>query len=98
MLCVIIGDFNNKCFSCPERLKGEQATAFCINLARKGATKEEIKNSIEAEIGYNLNFTCDWIRDSYTWGGTFHDIPKFIYERNMLYLPDNLKQLGHEFK
>ena len=54
----------------PEGIKGAQATALCILMARKGATKEEMKKAVEAEIGYDLNFTCDGIRDIYTWGGT----------------------------
>ena len=54
----------------PEGIKGAQAAALCILMARKGATKEEMKKAVEAEIGYDLNFTCDGIRDTYTWGGT----------------------------
>ncbi|MCD8291572.1 MAG: ADP-ribosylglycohydrolase family protein [Prevotella sp.] len=54
----------------PEGIKGAQATALCIFMARKGATKEEIRNTIEKEFGYDLQFTCDGIRDSYGWGDT----------------------------
>lgn len=54
----------------PEGIKGAQATALCIFLARNGKSKEDIKNSVEAKFGYNLNFTCDDIRDTYQWDAT----------------------------
>ena len=54
----------------PEGIKGAQATALCIFLARNGKSKEDIKNSVEAKFGYNLNFTCDGIRDTYQWDAT----------------------------
>ena len=53
----------------PEGIKGAQATALCILLARQGASKDEIRHAIEQEFGYDLAFTCDGIRDSYEWGG-----------------------------
>lgn len=53
----------------PEGIKGAQATALCILLARQGASKEVIRRTIESAFGYDLNFTCDSIRDSYLWGG-----------------------------
>lgn len=63
----------------PEGIKGAQATALCIFLARQGASKEEIKRAIEWEIGYDLNFTCDGIRDCYEWGGLCQDtVPQAI--------------------
>ena len=49
----------------PEGIKGAQATAACIFLARTGKSKEEIKNYIEKTFGYNLSRTCDEIRPSY---------------------------------
>ena len=49
----------------PEGIKGAQAIALSIFLARQGANKEEIRHTITSEFGYNLNFTCDEIRDSY---------------------------------
>jgi len=54
----------------PEGIKGAQATALCIFLARHGKSKEEIKNTVEAKFGYDLNFTCDGIRDTYKWDAT----------------------------
>ena len=49
----------------PEGIKGAEATAAAIFLARKGSTKEEIKAYIESEFGYDLSRTCDEIRPTY---------------------------------
>ena len=49
----------------PEGIKGAQATAGVIFLARKGWTKEQIKQYITENYGYDLNRTCDEIRPSY---------------------------------
>lgn len=49
----------------PEGIKGAEATASAIFLARKGASKEEIKNYIEDEFHYDLNRTLDQIRPGY---------------------------------
>lgn len=49
----------------PEGIKGAQATAAVIFLARKGKTKEEIKAYIENKYGYNLNRSLDEIRPNY---------------------------------
>lgn len=49
----------------PEGIKGAQATAACIYLARTGKSKQEIKEYIETSFGYNLHRTCDEIRPSY---------------------------------
>ncbi|WP_308425755.1 ADP-ribosylglycohydrolase family protein [Parabacteroides faecis] len=49
----------------PEGIKGAQATAACIYLARTGKSKLEIKEYIESTFGYNLNRTCDKIRIAY---------------------------------
>ena len=51
----------------PEGIKGAQATALAIFMARKGASKDEIKSTIESEFGYNLNFTLDELRPAYSW-------------------------------
>ena len=48
----------------PEGVKGAQATAGCVFLARNGATKEQVKN-FAIEIGYNLSRTIDEIRPRY---------------------------------
>ena len=49
----------------PEGIKGAQATAACIFWARKGKTKQQIKEYVEALFGYDLNRTCDEIRPNY---------------------------------
>lgn len=49
----------------PEGIKGAQATAAAIFLARKGYTKSEIKEYIEILFDYDLNRTCDEIRPTY---------------------------------
>ncbi len=49
----------------PEGIKGAEATAAAIFLARTGHSKPEIKEYIEREFGYDLNRTCDEIRPNY---------------------------------
>lgn len=49
----------------PEGIKGAEATACAIYLARTGKSKAEIKSYIEGEFGYNLSRTCDEIRPDY---------------------------------
>ena len=53
----------------PEGLKGAEATALAIFMARTGSTKVEISNKISEEY-YSLDFTLDEIRDSYTFDAT----------------------------
>lgn len=49
----------------PEGIKGAEATASAIFLARTGSTKAEIKAYIEDQFGYDLSRTCDQIRPTY---------------------------------
>ena len=49
----------------PEGIKGAQATAATIFLARTGASKAKIKSFIHGEFGYDLSRTCDQIRPTY---------------------------------
>lgn len=49
----------------PEGIKGAEATASAIYLARTGHSKEEIQIYIEREFGYDLRTTCDEIRPTY---------------------------------
>ena len=51
----------------PEGIKGAQATAAAIFLARTGKSKEEIRNYISTTYGYDLARTCDEIRPVYGW-------------------------------
>lgn len=48
-----------------EGIKGAEATASAIFLARTGHSKAEIKEYIEREFAYKLNRTCDEIRPNY---------------------------------
>jgi ADP-ribosylglycohydrolase len=48
-----------------EGIKGAQATAAAIFLARMGKSKEEIRAYIEATFDYNLDRSCDDIRPDY---------------------------------
>ena len=49
----------------PEGIKGAEATASAIFLARTTHSKEAIKEYIEKEFNYNLDRTCDEIRPDY---------------------------------
>ena len=49
----------------PEGIKGAEATASAIFLARTGHSKAEIRSYIETEFGYDLSRTCDEIRPTY---------------------------------
>lgn len=49
----------------PEGIKGAEAAASCIFLARNGADKEEIKEYVSKEFGYNLSRSLDEIRPTY---------------------------------
>ena len=49
----------------PEGIKGAEATASAIFLARDGRSKAEIRDYIVREFGYDLSRTCDEIRPGY---------------------------------
>ena len=49
----------------PEGIKGAEATAAAIFLARSGHSKAEIKAYVEREFGYDLSRSCDEIRPNY---------------------------------
>jgi len=50
----------------PEGIRGAQATAAAVFLARTGSAKQEIKTHIERQFGYNLSEHLDDIRRIYT--------------------------------
>jgi ADP-ribosylglycohydrolase len=50
----------------PEGVKGAQATALAIFLARIGRTKDEIRSAIQTRFDYDLERTVDEIRPSYS--------------------------------
>ena len=51
----------------PEGIKGAQATAGAIFMARNGSTKDEIKEYIETTYGYNVHRTWEDIHWEYYW-------------------------------
>ena len=51
----------------PEGIKGAQATALAVFLARSGASKSEIREDLTRRFGYHLHRTVDQIRPGYRW-------------------------------
>ena len=51
----------------PEGIKGAQATAAAIFLARTGKSKSEIKDYIQCRFKYDLSVPSDEIRKTYGW-------------------------------
>ncbi len=49
----------------PDGIKGAQATAACVFLAKNGRTKEEIRSYIETKFGYDLQKNIEIIRPEY---------------------------------
>ena len=49
----------------PEGIKGAEATASAIFLARTGHSKDEIRDYVVGEFGYDLSRSCDQIRPGY---------------------------------
>ncbi len=49
----------------PEGIKGAQATAVSVFLARQGSSKEDIRSHIEKQFNYDLNRKLDDIRAIY---------------------------------
>ncbi|MDY2919901.1 MAG: ADP-ribosylglycohydrolase family protein [Lentihominibacter sp.] len=49
----------------PEGIKGAESTAAAIYIARNGGSKDEIRDYIVNEFGYDLSRTCDEIRPDY---------------------------------
>ena len=54
----------------PQGIKGAQATAAAIFLARTGKSKSAIRGYIEAKYDYDLSRTCDDIRPEYEFDGS----------------------------
>jgi ADP-ribosylglycohydrolase len=49
----------------PEGIKGAQATAAAVFLARHGATKPHLKHELERRFGYDLGARLDDLRPTY---------------------------------
>lgn len=54
----------------PEGIKGAEAVASAIFLARQGSTKEAMRAFISETFGYDLSRSCDDIRPTYTFNAT----------------------------
>ena len=54
----------------PEGIKGAQATAAAIFLARTGKSKDDIRSYISVKYGYDLNRKLDEIRPVYDFDAT----------------------------
>lgn len=67
----------------PEGIKGAQATAVAIYLARTGATKNDIRQEIVANFGYDLARTLGEIRPSY---GFFETCQRTVPEAIIAFL------------
>lgn len=50
----------------PEGIRGAQATAAAIFLAREGRSKAGIREHIEKTFRYNLGYELDWVRERYS--------------------------------
>lgn len=53
----------------PEGIKGAQATALAIFMARNKCSINEIKKTITEEFNYDLSLTVDELRPRYSWEG-----------------------------
>ena len=63
----------------PEGIKGAQATAAAIFMARSGSSQAEIKAYVESSFGYNLSKTLDEIRPDYRFNETCQEsVPQAI--------------------
>ena len=56
----------------PEGIKGAQATALAVLLARSGADKKGIRSEIEERFGYDVSRSLDAIRPSYRFDVSCH--------------------------
>ena len=54
----------------PEGIRGAQATATAIFLARRGDDKDQIKRTLQAQFGYDLSARLEQIRPAYAFDET----------------------------
>ena len=90
----------------PEGIKGAESTAAAIFMARHGASKDEIRDYIATEFGYDLTRTLDDIRPTYHHvEDCMHTMPEAFecffesesYEdclRNVMYIGGDTDTLG----
>lgn len=67
----------------PEGIKGAQATAAAIFMARRGKSKAEIRDYVEKTFGYDLSRTLEEIRPTFTFDET---CPRTVPEAIICYL------------
>jgi ADP-ribosylglycohydrolase len=64
----------------PEGIKGAQATAASIYLARKGKSKSEIKKFVEENFNYLLDYDLEDLRENYNFNETCQQtVPQAIF-------------------
>jgi len=64
--CLLLAEASAVCtHNHPEGIKGAQAVALAVFLARQGSNKEEIRQKISEHFGYNLERTIEDIRPEY---------------------------------
>ncbi|MEI7830724.1 MAG: ADP-ribosylglycohydrolase family protein [Prolixibacteraceae bacterium] len=68
--CMVAKQISEVTHNHPEGIKGAQAAAVAIFLARTGHSKQEIKQEITDRFGYNLNRTCREIQPVYLYNET----------------------------
>lgn len=51
----------------PEGIKGAQAVAAAIWMARNGRSKDEIRDFISSGYGYDLDRSCEYLNRTYRW-------------------------------
>ncbi len=83
----------------PEGIKGAQAVAMAIFLARSGRSKVQIRNEIEKRFGYDLNRYLAQIRPHYTFdvscqGSVPEAIIAFLESTDLLSAIGNAVSLG----
>ena len=89
----------------PEGIKGAESTAAAIFMARNGAAKDEIRQYIIDEFGYDLSRTLDDIRPTYYVEDCMRTMPEAFtcfleadsYEetiRNVMYIGGDTDTLG----
>jgi ADP-ribosylglycohydrolase len=49
----------------PEGIRGALATTMAVFMARRGASKDEMRSAIQQQIGYDLSCTAAVIRETY---------------------------------
>ena len=83
----------------PEGVKGAESVASAIHLGRMGHSKEEIKDYITQEFGYDLTRTLDEIRPTYSMDATCpgsvpEAITAFLESTNVIDAIRNAVSLG----